>query len=350
MTESNTTTNYRIPSLDGLRTISILLVIISHFVYTIGYTDSLNLGHLGVRFFFVISGFLITGLLLKELAKNENINLTKFYFRRTLRIFPPYYFYLFVILFLSIIGWLEIPLLSFLPAFAYVSNYIHPNTWNLGHAWSLSVEEQFYLIYPGILVLLGKRKTILLLGFLIAVSPIIRVIDYKIFGDEVWLLKGFHSNADGLAIGCLLAFFHEFLHQNNLYLRVLNSKLMILAPILIFVFNAQGDHPLIYLGLSFTVCNLLVALCLDWSITNFKNNAIGKTLNSKPLVMLGVMSYSIYLWQQPFLNHESPSWFTKFPYNILGIILCSSFSYFVVEKVSLKWRHNIEAKLFSKKI
>ena len=89
----------RIPSLDGLRAISIILVIFSHTVTKISdqihfsnITFYLNFGALGVRIFFVISGFLITGLLLKELAQTDNINLLKFYFRRTMRIFVPFYF------------------------------------------------------------------------------------------------------------------------------------------------------------------------------------------------------------------------------------------------------------------
>ena len=349
MKESNATLPNRIPSLDGLRTISIAMVVVSHFFYTIGFTDKLNLGHLGVRVFFVISGFLITGLLLKELDKTSTVNLGKFYFRRTLRIFPPYYFYLFVILSFSLTGLVDTPLASFLPAFTYTSNYIHPNTWNLGHTWSLSVEEQFYLIYPGVLLLFGKRKIVWLLGFLIVISPVFRVLGFRFFGDveAVWITKGFHSNADALAIGCLLAILYGALHRNRWYLKLLDSKSMILAPILIFAFNAQLDHPNIYLGISFTVSSFLIALCIDWAVTHCDDNFVGKFLNSSPMVTLGVMSYSIYLWQQPFFNHLSSAWFTAFPCNLIGIALFSCFSYFVVEKFSLQWRQSLERKIFS---
>ena len=306
-------------------------------------------GQLGVRVFFVISGFLITGLLLKELDKTATVNLGKFYFRRTLRIFPPYYFYLFVILFFSLIGLVDTPLASFLPAFTYTSNYIHPNTWNLGHTWSLSVEEQFYLIYPGVLLLFGRRKIVWLLGLLIIISPFVRVLDFKVFGDveAVWITKGFHSNADALAAGCLLAVLYGYLHQNRFYLKLLDSKLIIFAPILIFFFNAQLDHPIIYLGISFTVSIFLIALCIDWAVTHHDDNFVGKFLNSSPMVTLGVMSYSIYLWQQPFFNHQSSAWFTAFPFNLIGIALFSCFSYYVVEKLSLQWRQSLESKIFA---
>lgn len=349
MQESNAGTVNRIPSLDGLRTVSILLVIVSHFQFFIGVPDTFNFGSLGVRVFFVISGFLITGLLVKELDKTTTVNLPKFYFRRTFRIFPPFYFYLFVILLLSVIGWLETPLLSFVPAFTYTSNYVHLNAWNLNHSWSLAVEEQFYLIYPGVLLLLGKRKTVWLLGLLIIVSPFVRILDFHLFNhiDAVWITKGFHANADALAVGCLLAHGRDFLHQSRFYSRILNSGLMIFAPLLIVFANAQADHPHVLLGVSMSLCSLLIALCLDWAVTYHDDNKIGKILNSKPMVTLGVMSYSIYLWQQPFSNHQTPAWFTAFPCNLIGIAFAGAFSYFVVEKYSLKWRQKLEKHWFS---
>ena len=94
----------RIPSLDGLRTVSIALVIASHAARNFGPTAAYNIGDLGVRVFFVISGFLITGLLIAESEKSGRIDLLKFYFRRTLRIFPPYYFLLIVLAVLAVSG------------------------------------------------------------------------------------------------------------------------------------------------------------------------------------------------------------------------------------------------------
>ena len=94
----------RIPSLDGIRAISIALVMICHFGRDVGLGDPFDLGSLGVRIFFVISGYLITGLLLKELDTDGGIRLGRFYFRRTLRIFPAFYFYIAVSLLLSAVG------------------------------------------------------------------------------------------------------------------------------------------------------------------------------------------------------------------------------------------------------
>lgn len=338
----------RIPSLDGLRTISIVLVIIGHLFHVLGIGGFGNFGNLGVRVFFVISGFLITGLLLKEIAKTEKIDLLKFYFRRTLRIFPPYYFYLLVIFCAALFGFITIPLIGFLSSATYTSNYFNPADWYLGHTWSLSVEEQFYLILPGILLLLGIRKTKIFLILIFLLSPFIRIFLYKFFGDQaIWMAKGFQSNMDALAIGCLLSLFYTELHQNRFYQKFLNSKIIFILPIIIVSLNLLTDKPLIFYGFSLSAMNLLVAFCLDWTVTNY-DSMIGKFLNSTSMVTLGMMSYSIYLWQQPFLNPDNPGILTKTPFNFLGLAVMSLISYYLVEKYSLKLRQNLETKFFQK--
>lgn len=336
----------RIPSLDGLRTVSIFLVIIGHFVYVLGLGEFGNLGVLGVRVFFVISGFLITGLLLKELEKTGKINLLQFYFRRTLRIFPPYYFYLLIIFIAALLGFLSIPLISFISPLTYTSNYFNPANWYLGHAWSLSVEEQFYLIVPGVLLLLGIRKTKIALCLVVLASPLIRLYIYKLLGDEAtWVTKGFQSNMDSLAIGCLVSMFYHELHQNSFYQKFLKSKLVIILPIVIIILNFLTNHPIFYYGFCISAMNLKIVLCLDWVVTNY-DSAVGKVLNSPPLVTLGTMSYSIYLWQQPFFNPDDRTILTKTPYNFIGLAVTTLISYFVVEKYSLKLRKILENKIF----
>lgn len=342
--------NNRIPSLDGLRTISVLCVVASHFLYMFGLSDNYNLGILGVKFFFVISGFLITGLLLKEVERSETISLSRFYFRRTLRIFPPYYFYLLVIFAASYFGIFTIRNQSFIAPLTYTSNYFDSDTWNLLHTWSLSVEEQFYLIFPFVLLFLGSRKVVWVLGALVLLSPFLRLLDHHTFNEagRMWVYYGFHANADGLAVGCLLAIFYERLHRSAHYLRLLSSPLIIVIPVLLVLVNSTIDPRQFYLGISFTVSNFLIALCIDWSITNFDQNFFGRLLNLSPVTHIGVMSYSIYLWQQPFLNHDAPQWFNAFPYNIIGIAIFSSISYYLIEKTSLSGRGRLESWIFGK--
>jgi peptidoglycan/LPS O-acetylase OafA/YrhL len=347
----NLNANNRIPSLDGLRTISVLCVVASHFLYTQGLDDRFNLGILGVKFFFVISGFLITGLLLKEFEKTSTVSLSKFYFRRTLRIFPPYYFYLFVIFLASFFGILNIRNESFLAPLTYTSNYINVDSWYLLHTWSLSVEEQFYLIYPFVLLLIGRQKIVWILAGLVVLSPFLRLIDFQTFSEsgKMWIYYGFHSNSDGLAVGCLFAIFYERLHQSQTYLKLLNSTFIFIIPLLLVLVNSTIDPREFYLGVSFTISNFLVAICIDWAITNYQTNFFGRLLNTAPMLKIGVMSYSIYLWQQPFLDRSNPQWFNLFPYNFFGIAIFSCISYYLIEKVSLGWRHAIETKIFPKK-
>src|SRR5215469_7481123 len=123
----------RMPSLDGLRAVSILMVLLGHLSGTRNFRN-VNLGignyaHLGVTVFFVISGFLITSLLMSELAATGGISLRLFYLRRTLRIFPASYTYLIVLTALSAVGLIAVPWVSMTCAFTYTVNYLP------GHAW-----------------------------------------------------------------------------------------------------------------------------------------------------------------------------------------------------------------------
>jgi peptidoglycan/LPS O-acetylase OafA/YrhL len=342
----------RIPSLDGLRTVSIALVIASHAGRNFGPTAAYNIGDLGVRVFFVISGFLITGLLIAESEKSGRIDLLKFYFRRTLRIFPPYYFLLFVLAVLAVSGRVHITFPQFLPVFSYASDYIYPGTWDIDHAWSLAVEEQFYLLLPGLMVLLRTRRRIVwMLAATLVLCPIFRFIDHSFFADAqpIWLTKGFHANADTLAVGCLLAFLRSGLHANKKYASVIRSPFMLFLPVAVFLVNSQIDYTGLNLGFLFSVNNLLMAVMIDWAVTNAKGG-VGKVLNSRAAVILGMMSYSIYLWQQPFLEPDPPSRYFAFPYNLIGFTAAVCVSYFLVERYSMRLRKSLEGRLFKRRM
>jgi peptidoglycan/LPS O-acetylase OafA/YrhL len=141
----------RIPSLDGLRAVSIILVIASHaiqgthsFVFRLFFLHS----DLGVRVFFIISGFLITSLLLRERAETGRISLPLFYIRRTLRILPPFVLFVGVVAIFNAFGIIQVPPGNWIYALTYTMNFDTHAPWVLGHLWSLSVEEQFYLLWP----------------------------------------------------------------------------------------------------------------------------------------------------------------------------------------------------------
>src|SRR6202021_1369361 len=153
---------HRIPSLDGLRAVAILLVISLHIIQrNITSLGNLKLGVPlfllasgdGVGIFFVLSGFLITGLLLKEYDATGRINLINFYLRRTFRILPPLYTYLaFVIIFCAVIGY---PLHARTidgSALFFLDYFPGDGQWFTEHTWSLCIEEQFYLLWPVALI------------------------------------------------------------------------------------------------------------------------------------------------------------------------------------------------------
>src|SRR5438034_718829 len=171
----------RIPSLDGLRAVSIALVVLGHLCGTSGFAlpgsfaNTLALGELGVGVFFVISGFLITKLLLEEAEGTGRISLLRFYLRRTFRIFPPYYAFILVLIVLDAARWITLSSGDLVHTLTYTANYHAGRSWNVGHAWSLSVEEQFYLLWPPVLLVLGRWGGLRVALAFIAAAPLVRL-------------------------------------------------------------------------------------------------------------------------------------------------------------------------------
>ena len=141
----------RIPSLDGLRAVSISLVVIGHSVEVrlSGFDDGDVAGafaNLGVRIFFIISGYLITTLLLKEYDRTSTIGLREFYVRRAYRILPAAIVFMVPVF---VIFWHQLRWYHMAAAALYLANFDFSHPWFLGHLWSLSVEEQFYFLVAG---------------------------------------------------------------------------------------------------------------------------------------------------------------------------------------------------------
>jgi peptidoglycan/LPS O-acetylase OafA/YrhL len=210
----------RIPSLDGLRALSIFLVLVLHTLQRLEFTHHASLiwygifdGGTGVFIFFVISGYLITSLLLHEHEKRGSISLRGFYFRRAMRILPPLYVYVGVLLLLGWAGRLAIVKLDIISALFFFHDYGPSFMWPLEHFWSLSIEEQFYFLWPFLLVyclrrpgLEGRWKASKIAIAIILVAPLIRVFSFT-FARDTFLHNSysFHARADSLMFGCLIA-------------------------------------------------------------------------------------------------------------------------------------------------
>ena len=346
-------TDRRIPSLDGFRAISILMVLYGHLMGTRGFPSATvgvigrwlgDLGHLGVLVFFVISGFLITTLLMVEREKTGTISLAQFYLRRVLRIFPAFYALLLALLVATVLGWMQLSWRDFAFATTYAVNYYPDHPWQIGHLWSLSIEEQFYLLWPlALLVLRGRCALILAIAAIFA-APVLRALirAYAFRIDPQTPLADmsiFPAMFDYIATGCVLALLRPWLLAQAWYLRLTATRwLLVLVP-LIFLINRFDGYTLVML-LGSPVLNVSVALLID-ACARHDRTWVGRFLNWKPLVFLGVLSYSLYLWQQPFLNRQSDAWVNAFPQNLVFAVGAALLSYFVVERAFLGFRRRL---------
>lgn len=337
----------RLPGLDGIRALSIVLVLAGHaFPFSARWYVG-ELANLGVRCFFVLSGFLITTLLLGEFQENGAIALGKFYARRTLRIFPAFYAFLLVLFLAERLALVPgIDASSWIHAFTYTMDYVglKDRPWNLGHIWSLAVEEQFYLLWPTALALLRPRKGMWLAVAAILVVPIIRWSTWRFFPQYAGGIKWqFHTVCDALASGCLLAGVRHALWTRPAYRRWLTSRAFIVVPIGVLLVNriVVGRPQVNYL-VGQTVMNLGIALCIDY-VLRHHDGVVGRLLELRPVVFVGTLSYSIYLWQQLFFNPQPQAWICRFPFNVLATLAAAWLSYTLIERPFLSLRHRFAA-------
>jgi peptidoglycan/LPS O-acetylase OafA/YrhL len=332
----------RIPSLDGLRAVSIMLVLIGHSAVCSNAPAFLthfdHAGNFGVRCFFIISGFLITTLLLKERETTGRISMKGFYIRRALRIFPPSLAYIGIIATCSALGWLTLKPGDLIHALTYTMNYHLHRAWWLDHLWSLSVEEQFYLLWPGLLYWVGNRRGMKTAWGVVFVVPVIRAVMWFLFhANDSAMTKHFEANADALATGCLLSMNFNQLGMIRFYQRFQSSSFYWICA-LGLVLGGHGlfaINPVSFYIIGQTIANLGIALCIDWSIRN-PGKGVGLFLNWGPVVYIGVLSYSLYLWQNVFLNADWDAWPARLPINILLAFGMALASYYLVERPFLR--------------
>jgi peptidoglycan/LPS O-acetylase OafA/YrhL len=340
-----------IPSLDGLRAVSVLMVISAHLnaplsrlIPFVPFWIYLDWGALGVQTFFVISGFLITHLLLKELESSGDINLKRFYFRRALRIFPPFYVYLAIALGLTLTGVFAGHWRAFLIAGTYTWNYLGKGSDLVAHTWSLSLEEQFYLLWPAALVCFQPRRAAKLAVWVIVLSPGSRIVTYFLAPQHRALLNGMlHTGLDSIMFGCLLALLWGNARFNQLLRPFLRGPFVALAAAFVFIlgpafpeYRFQGRYELVF---GFTLNAICLSLILIY-VVRTPDSLVGRLLNTRVLRHLGVISYSLYLWQQMFTGVNATRFF---PWNLAAILGCAELSYWLVERPALGLRDRLEA-------
>ena len=343
----------RLPSLDGLRALSIILVLIGHLAGSRGFLSFAtiaragDLGNLGVRTFFVISGFLITGLLADERQRTGAVSLTAFYIRRALRIFPAFFVFLAAAVLLSRTGFATLDRRDFLQAVTYTFNYrgISPN-FSLRHLWSLAVEEQFYLIWPltfaSLAVVSGRR----VLAAVLVCVPILRVVMPAIIPGYIdYVPTAFETVCDALATGCLTALLLPDLRRAAWFRRIVFSRFVPLAFAVIWIANKQTDHPKLFWLFCIPAMNVLIAMLMVRYVER-PSLPLGRVLNTRVMAGIGVLSYSLYLWQELFLiQFRTPaSILQTFPLNVLMALACAGMSYRLVERPFLKLKRRVSAE------
>ena len=345
----------QLPGLDGLRAIAIVAVIVYHLE-----PSWLPGGYLGVDVFFVISGYLITSLLLSEHQRSGTVSLRRFWARRARRLLPALAVLLVVVTVLAACFARDAlgPLQGDVPASvfyvlnwrllfqhdSYVASFGRPPL--LQHLWSLSVEEQFYLVWPPVLLLLRRRfsrsriATMTLAGALLS-ATLMAVLFRR--GDPSAVYFGTHTHAEGLLLGCALAAAippwrmtatvtpraRRLLERSGVV-----ALVVVIAGLALFGF----DSSLTYRGGMLLVD---VATVVVIATVAHPASRLGAGLGRQPLRWLGLRSYSLYLWHWPIFELTRPgpdlSW-PAFPDLLLRLALTAAAAELSYRYIEQPWR------------
>ncbi len=349
----------RIPSLDGLRGVAIIMVLFGHAAATMPTYFSpafLFIGNssLGVRIFFMLSGFLIYQLSTREIDRSGSFSWKQFYIRRVLRIFPCFYFYIILIVILREVGFVDLSSRTIASAATFTLNYRH--LWDnlplgldydtLGHYWTLALEEQFYLTWPILMMLFLRKRLFVLLAVIVATAPFIRIASYYLMpASRGQIAMMFHSGFDSIASGVLLG---ELLRDRNggawlvrqaaspLKLGVALVMLAVISPMLHHEF--RGAYAI---TVGITLDNVCLGLLFTAAISQEKSSLF-RFLNGSFISRVGVLSYSLYVWNNLFLLKKTDYWFlSKFPCNLICVIIMGLFSYYIIERPFLKLKERV---------
>jgi peptidoglycan/LPS O-acetylase OafA/YrhL len=335
---------------DGLRGLAILGVLVAHGSRTHGSPVPPGLRSLaaragvGVDLFFVLSGFLITLLLLRERRQGGRVSVGGFYLRRAFRILPAYAAYLLAVLALTRLGAAVLRPADWWGALTWTINWLFHPAWEVGHIWSLCLEEHFYLLWP-LLFALGPRWAARFAWGCILLSPLVRLGAWQWFPGAL-PLESTLTRLDTIAVGCVLAF---AVHSPGFRRRVPGAGrggawlgvLAVLALAGSLLLSHLSYRFELLLGVSLNAFALAAVL---WVCVNRPAGLAGRLLGSRPLVLLGTLSYSLYLWQQVFLNRAHSGWACRWPVNVGLALLAAAASYLVVERPFLRLKEHLRGR------
>lgn len=351
---------FYIKGFDGLRAISIIMVLCTH----LGVYDSWSItgwpfslsntisGAAGVNVFFTISGFLISTLLINEKARTGTIGYKNFIIRRFLRLLPPLLVFYSMVLLLIFTGNLDIKLSALAISFCYLYNFVPNRLYysELGHTWSLAVEEQFYVFWPWVIFYFKKNGLLITasLLFILALLAVYFVPDIRVnyHGKSYFIGESFHANRFFLPaiapimIGSAFAVlnFYHTIQIKNLISKV---PVMMLSTALIL---SAFWLPVATFNYLFVLQALGYGLLLTY-ITHHQEALLTTLLEWKPLAFIGKISYGIYVWQGLFLGTgPGGSLWVQQPYqNIALTFLVAVLSYYFIEKKALQLKSRFKS-------
>lgn len=346
--------------IDGLRGLAIIGVLIFHFInFDNVYIGRLPFGQ-GVNLFFVISGYLITKILLinKENIRQGKSSLTRviksFYLRRSIRIFPIYYLTIFFLLYIDfqnvydVWEWLVTYTTNF-----YVSIDSHPYIGSFNHLWSLAVEEQFYLIWPFLILLIPIRLIERLIIVIILGSIVFKISYFINLGNSSALNAHTISCADSLGFGALVAYWS--IYKPELITKINNIKFSVLLsflPFVYFVVYPRDYDFVVIVGNNFLFSIFAFGIVLRASQSKF--TFVSKyILESNLVIHIGKISYGIYLYHffMPDFYNQMIDWFPKYfylesPFKTFWLfafsLLFAEFSWFLFEKPILRLKNKFQ--------
>ncbi|MDY3693158.1 MAG: acyltransferase family protein [Proteus mirabilis] len=317
--------------INGLRAIAVLSVVIFHF-----NKDYLPGGFIGVDIFFVISGFLMTGIIFRGI-ENNNFSIVRFYSNRANRIIPALAM---LCLVLMIFGWLYLTPLGYkelskqvFSSITFISNFVYSmqsgyfdasssENWLL-HTWSLSVEWQFYIIYPVLLLSLSKVLSLRTIKILLIASTVFSFL-FCIYATNRWTNPSYFllpTRSWEMLIGGI-AYIYPIKSKNNKLIRNLGLLIIILS----FIFISES---ILWPGYIAIIPTIGVYLVIS------ANNPQSRIMNNKVAYYIGLWSYSIYLWHWPIVVFCNYFGFSNFYMGVISSIIIGCISYYLIEKIKI---------------
>lgn len=340
--------------LDTLRAAGILLVICSHWLpYDHLVNSLLQTGPMGVTLFFVLSGFLITGILIEEQAKHElhqrgKLTIFKaFYLKRSLRIFPIYYLTLVLMVLLNKEGVREF----FWWHFSYGSNILFylKKSWMsefVSPLWSLAVEEQFYIFWPCLILFCNKRMMLVVLIACIVVGTLFRMLPESLHEKPYSFIQVLTPACmDCFAMGGLIAYTLRFYPAKiGLFKKISGLLSIIGAFYLLIVVQFYGNIDFVSVVFNRNIYSCFASFYILFVVTNQGDGHwLARDLENMVLVYIGRISYSMYLWHNliPYMDNIE-----SFGLRLLArfslLLLFSTLSYFLIEQPLLKLKKHIK--------